>query len=97
MKIKTKAEARTFVQDKVESSVVVDFLRDYLRKTLLVHRWILTLVLRKRFLKKRASIAKLQRLFRVCLAKNVTRKKRTALKEKERRRRMEIFTRLHKD
>lgn len=77
--------------------MVVDFLRDYLGKTLLVHRWLLTLVLHKRFLKKRASIAKLQKLFRVCLAKNVVRKKRTALKEKERRRRMEIFTRLHKD
>ena len=57
----------------------------------------LMLVLRRRFLRKLQAIDKIQRFLRIGLAKNQVRKVKTAIKEKERRRRMEIYTRLHKD
>lgn len=57
----------------------------------------LTLVLRRRFLRKIKAIGKLQGFLRVCLAKRSVRRMKTEIKEKERSRRMEIFTRLHKD
>lgn len=77
--------------------VITDMLREHVSKVLRVHTFLLTIVLRKRFKQKQAAIAKLQNFFRVVKAKMETRQRRTAIKEKERRRRMEIFTRLSKD
>lgn len=62
-----------------------------------MQKFLLTSILRKRFLKKQKANKMLQCFFRVSLAKKKVRKLRTEGKEKERRRRMEIFTRVYKD
>ena len=81
----------------MEVAVVSDILKNYLGKIVRVHQFLLMLVLKRRFKRKRAATAKLQNFFRVVKAKMVVRKLRTEIKEKERGRRMEIFTRLSKD
>ena len=72
-------------------------LKDHVGKIVRVHRFMLTLVLRRRFKRKIKAIARLQGFLRVCLAKKCVRKMKTERKEKERQRRMEIFTKVHKD
>ena len=85
------------MKEKIESTVVSDMLKDYIGKVVRVHQFMLMLVLRRRFLRKLKATDTLQRFLRVGLAKNIAKKKKTEIREKERRRRMEIFTRLHKD
>jgi len=68
-RISTKEEARTFVKDRLESDIVGKMIRDTLSKVLRVSQFILTLVLRKRFLRTRRANARLQNFFRKCLAK----------------------------
>ena len=72
-------------------------LKDHVGKIVRVHQFMLMLVLRRRFKRKIKAIARLQGFLRVCLAKKCARKMKTETKEKERRRRMEIFTKVHKD
>ena len=81
----------------VESSVIKSLLQDQVSKIVRVHQFMLMLVLRRRFVRKLQAIDKIQRLLRIGLAKNKVRKVKTNIKEKERRRRMEIYTRLRKD
>ena len=38
----TKEEAREFLQDKIESTVIMDILKDYLRKIVRVQQFLLT-------------------------------------------------------
>lgn len=95
--VSTKKEAREHVQASIESSVIANLLKDHVGKIVRVHRFMLMLVLRRRFLRKIKAIAKIQGFLQICLAKKQMRKRKTEIKEKERRRRMEIFTRLHKD
>jgi len=95
--VATKEEARESVQTMVESSVIKSLLQDQVSKIVRVHQFMLMLVLRRRFLSKLQAIDKIQRFLRIGLAKNKVRKVKTNIKEKERRRRMEIYTRLHKD
>ena len=85
------------MQASIESSVILDILKDHVGKIVRVHKFMLMVVLRRRFLRKLKAIGKLQGFLRVCLAKRKVRKIKTEIKEKKRRRMMEIFTRLHKD
>ena len=95
--MKSKEEAKEYVQTKIESSVILDILRDHVSKIVRVHQFLLTIVLRRRFKRKVKAIAKLQGFLRICLAKKRVKQRSTEIKEKERRRRMEIFTKVHKD
>ena len=65
----SKEEARNFVKDKIEYRVVVGILRNYLAKMIRVQQFLLTIVLRKRFKRKRAATLKLQGFIRICLAR----------------------------
>lgn len=85
------------MQTNIESNVIMNMLRDHVNKIVRVHQFILMLVLRKRFLRKTKAIARLQGFLRICLAKKRVRERKTLIKEKERKRRMEIFTKVHKD
>ena len=67
--MKTKEEAREYVHETVESQVVADMLRDYMRKIVKVHGFLLTIVLSKRMKRKLRAIRTLQGFLRVCLAK----------------------------
>ena len=77
--------------------MVLDFLIEYTTKITRVSRFLLTQVLRNRFLKKQKATRRLQNFFRMLLAKNKIKKLKTINKEKDRRRRMEIFCQVHKD
>ena len=57
--VTTKEEAREHVQEKIETSVIADMLGDYVKKMVKVHQFMLTLVLRKRFLRKQKANLKL--------------------------------------
>lgn len=65
----TKAEAREHLYALIESQAATELLTDYLRKILTVRDFLLTSILRKRFLRKRKAVPKLQCLFRMRLAK----------------------------
>ena len=67
--MKSKEEAKEYVQAKIESSVILDILRDHVSKIVRVHQFLLTIVLRRRFKRKVKAIAKLQGFLRICLAK----------------------------
>ena len=95
--VSTKEQAREHVQAAVESKVIAKLLNEYAAKILLVHQFLLMCVLRRRFKRKMNAIPKIQRFLRVGLAKNKVQRRKTEIKEKERRRRMEIYTRLHKN
>ena len=54
--VKTKEEAREHVQETIESQVVADMLRDYMRKIVKVHGFLLSIVLSKRLKRKLRAI-----------------------------------------
>ena len=57
--VTTKEEAREHVTEQIESAVVADILRDYLRKMIRVQGFLLTIVLSKRHKKKVKAIRKI--------------------------------------
>ena len=57
--VSTKEEAREFCMEKVETGVIADMLRSYVGKIVRVQQFLLTLVLRKRFLRKQRAILKI--------------------------------------
>ena len=57
--VATKEEAREHVQEKIETSIIADMLGDYVKKMVKVHQFMLTLVLRRRFLRKQKANLKL--------------------------------------
>ena len=71
--LNNKTEAQEHVQASVESSVILDMLKDHVGKIVRVHQFMLTLVLRRRFKRKLKAIARIQGFLRICIAKKRTR------------------------
>jgi len=95
--VNTKEQCEEFVQEKVEDTVVKDFLTDYLRKMMLIREFLTEVALRRRFKKKQRALIKMQSFFRMMIAKKKLRKLKTAGAEIERGRLMDIYCRHRKD
>ena len=54
--VRTKREYADHMTDHVETSCIMNYLKDYMMKVRKVHSFLITIIHRRRFLKKRESI-----------------------------------------